>query len=782
MIEIPELAAGGLAAGTLSALFLGGGLLRSRRGRARQRDEIATLHSHLDVARQEVDRATQAFTAEVVHLAQQRIPAAATRTAHPHLTVPGPLRPEVAGTELGVGLEGALDGLRTAIAQERKRVDAAARAGMRGATREIQAGLYRLQDVLRGLQQRYDDPELTQTLFTLDHENEQSLRRAQVAAVVCGAWVGLAREESHLVEAVTGGQARLVGYHRVQVHHHLEDGTALVSHAVEPVAIIVAELLDNALRHSSPDTDVVVNLERVHHGVTVTIDDAGVGMAADERAHAQRMVAGSDPILLSELGDPPRMGLAAIGQLTRQFDLSVDLSSPSPYGGVRAVLLVKKHLLSHIDPTEQPPAASAPRSTRRDDRHTGSHPDLYAADRARPYTSDHAAAQAGGRGAAQPVDRAAPRADGRSAAQPAGHTAPHAGSQGATQRAGYTDPLAGSQTDAHTPDRTGGHAEGQDVPQLAGRVAPYAGEHADAYAGDRVGPLAGDQTDAHTPDHTSRHAEGQGSPPPAGRVAPSAEDHADPYAGRQTDPHTPDHTSGHAGSQGAPQPGGHTAPHPEGQGAPYAGEHAAAHAGDRTDPHAGNQTGPHTPDHTGGHAEGQSALHAGDLAAPHAGNQTDDPHTPDHTSGHAGSQGAAQPADHAAPHALHQTNPHTTDRTDPHAGDRPHPGAKAAYADGARAVLVPSPDPYAEAHSRPDDPTFAREPRTGADAAAPDGDVLPRRRRRVRAGAAAPQAAPAAPPAPARTPDEAAAALGALQAGTAAARGDASPAPADSPG
>ncbi|WP_156722024.1 ATP-binding protein [Streptomyces apocyni] len=392
MIEIPELAAGGLAAGTLSALFLGGGLLRTRRQQARQQarqhEEIATLRSHLDVARQEVAHATRAFTAEVAHLAQQRIPAEATRAAHPHIQVPGPLHADVDGSELGAGLEDALEGLRTAIAQERKRVDAAARAGMRGATREIQAGLYRLQDVLRGLQQRYDDPELTQTLFTLDHENEQSLRRAQVAAVVCGAWVGLAREESHLVEAVTGGQARLVGYHRVRVHHHLQDGTALVSHAVEPVAIIVAELLDNALRHSSPDTDVVVNLERAHHGVTVTIDDAGVGMATDERAHAQRMVAGKDPILLSELGDPPRMGLAAIGQLTRQFDLSVDLSSPSPYGGVRAVLLVRSHLLSHIDPAERRPAASAPRSTRKADPKTDPHAEVPS----RPYADDVAPA------------------------------------------------------------------------------------------------------------------------------------------------------------------------------------------------------------------------------------------------------------------------------------------------------------------------------------------------------------------------------------------------------
>ncbi|MEU1277336.1 ATP-binding protein [Streptomyces sp. NPDC005805] len=358
MIEIPELAAGGLAAGTLSAFALGGGLLRARRARARQQTEIEALRERLDAARGELERAGAAFAAEVEHLTDRRMPAEATRSAHPHIQVPGPLGPA------GAGLDGVLDSLRGAIAHERKRVDAAARAGMRGTTREIQAGLYRLQDVLHGLQQRYDDPELAQTLYALDHENEQSLRRAQVAAVVCGAWVGLAREESHLVDAVTGGQARLVGYHRVQVHHHLEPGTALVSHAVEPVAIIVAELLDNALRHSSPDTAVVVNLERAHHGVTVTVDDAGVGMAPDERARAQRMVAGSDPILLSELGDPPRMGLAAIGQLTRQFDLTVDLSTPSPYGGVRAVLLVKNHLLSYIDPVLHPAAAGAAPSTR----------------------------------------------------------------------------------------------------------------------------------------------------------------------------------------------------------------------------------------------------------------------------------------------------------------------------------------------------------------------------------------------------------------------------------
>lgn len=357
MIELPDLVTGGLAVGALSALALGGTVLRSRRRYAALRAKTDRLHARLDAFQ-------QVLTAEVEHLAAQRVPATARQLAHPHVAVPGPVQPHISGTPLGIALEAVLTGVRAELAAQRTRIDAAAQAGMRGAVREIQAALYRLQDALRTLQQRYDEPELAQTLFELDHENEQSLRRAQVAAVVCGAWVGLAREESHLVDAVTGGQARLADYRRVKVHNHLEPGTALVPHAVEPVAIIAAELLDNALRHSSPDTDVVVNLEHVHHGVCVTVDDAGLGMTQDERVRAQRLVAGRDPILLTGLGDPPRMGLAAVGRLTRQFDLAVDLSSPSPYGGVRAVLRVDSHLLSRLDPSELPPAVSAARSTR----------------------------------------------------------------------------------------------------------------------------------------------------------------------------------------------------------------------------------------------------------------------------------------------------------------------------------------------------------------------------------------------------------------------------------
>ncbi|MFF9625176.1 ATP-binding protein [Streptomyces griseosporeus] len=477
MIELPDLVAGGLAAGTLSALALGGGLLHTRRRLARQQAESAALRGRLD-------ESLRVFTAEVEHLAARRLPAAARALAHPHVTVPGPLHPQTAGSPLGHALEGVLQGLRVELAAQQVRVDAAAQAGMRGATREIQAALYRLQDALRGLQQRYDDPELAQTLFELDHENEQSLRRAQVAAVVCGAWVGLAREESHLVDAVTGGQSRLAGYRRVTVHNHLRPGTALVSHAVEPVAIITAELLDNALRHSAPDTEVLVSLEHVHHGVCVTVDDAGVGMTPDERERGQRLVAGRDPILLTDLGDPPRMGLAAIGQLTRQFDLTVDVSSPSPYGGVRAVLRVAEHLLSRIDPAERPPAASAPRSTRENTPEPSGR--ALPGDAPAPTAGDTAVGATGVPAPAAPGDTAAhgdggPAATlpGRPAATPHG-TAPggpaasQPGRPAAAPSGGHPAAPHGVPAPAASPAATPAHAYGTEPPGPgAGTVPPH---------------------------------------------------------------------------------------------------------------------------------------------------------------------------------------------------------------------------------------------------------------------------------------------------------------------
>ncbi len=132
------------------------------------------------------------------------------------------------------------------------------------------------------------------------------------------------------------------------MHSHAEP-LAVVSRAVEPVVLAVAELLDNAARHSQPNTTVEVGIQPVHNGACVVIDDAGVGMDGREIQNAVAMLSGRRPVDVSRLGDPPQFGFPVIGVLAARYGFSVSVDTRSPYGGVRAVVFLPSALLTQLD-------------------------------------------------------------------------------------------------------------------------------------------------------------------------------------------------------------------------------------------------------------------------------------------------------------------------------------------------------------------------------------------------------------------------------------------------
>ncbi|MFI9588600.1 sensor histidine kinase [Streptomyces sp. NPDC052236] len=343
MTQIPEAFLEVLAAGAAAAALVVGWLLfRARRlvGCLRaERDAALEANEHLDARRQVLE-------AETRHLVGVRLPALATYLAHRHVPVPGLLHPVFAGTHVDQLHRGALDQVAKAVAAECQRVDEAAQAVMRGATTVIQAQSYQLQSKIDDMQHRYEDPDIAEDLLELDHLNEQNLRRIQATGVLCGAWPGLTRADSHLGDIVVGAQSRIRGYHRVQVASKLELPIAVVARAVEPIAITVAELLANAVHHTHGSLAIDVSLHQVEAGACIVIDDAGVGMHADEVEFATGLLSGQQPILLTELGDPPRSGFAAIGRLVQRYGFSVSIDKPAPYGGVRAVVFIPGHLLT----------------------------------------------------------------------------------------------------------------------------------------------------------------------------------------------------------------------------------------------------------------------------------------------------------------------------------------------------------------------------------------------------------------------------------------------------
>ncbi|UQA95473.1 ATP-binding protein [Streptomyces halobius] len=363
MTSIPEALLWCLSAGTAAAVVLAALMVRAHKQRADLRQRLAAAEEHNSATLQsntELSARLRATEAEIRHLAGTRLPDLTMALAHPHVPVRGLLDSRFAGSETDHALTAVLDQVGEAVAGERQRVDAAAQSTLRGATTTIQALLYRLQTALQDMQHRYDDPQIAQDLLDADFLNEQALRRIQATAVVCGAWPGLTREDSYLAELVVGATSRLRGYERVQVSNQLRDPVAVVARAVEPVAITITELLANALHHSHQELPVTVTLQQGNKGASVIIDDYGVGMHDDEIKLAMELLSGADGLLLTQLGDPPRSGFAAAGQLVRQYGFGVHVE-PSPYGGVRAVVYIPGDpLLTVLDESTQPMSVMAP--------------------------------------------------------------------------------------------------------------------------------------------------------------------------------------------------------------------------------------------------------------------------------------------------------------------------------------------------------------------------------------------------------------------------------------
>ncbi|MEU5835375.1 ATP-binding protein [Streptomyces diacarni] len=363
MTEIPVALLVTLSVGTAAAVALALLLARSMRESRRLRQRSAVAEKDLqDAMRHQAALATraQAVEAEVRHLAAARIPDLAAALAHPNVPVRGVADPAFRGTELDRSLASVLDQVGDAVTKERLRVDGAAQSAMRGATTTIQALLYQLQTRLQTMQERYDDPFVAEDLLGADFLNEQAIRRIQATAIVCGAWPGLTRQNSHMGDVVVGAMSRLVGYARVQVTNQLRDPVGIVARAVEPVAVALTELMANALHYSHPELPVAVTIQQGNRGASIIVDDAGVGMHGEEMERAQRMITGEEVLLLTELGDPPRTGLATVGQLVKQYGFTTSIET-SPYGGVRAIVHIPgETLLTLLDEEEQPMSPMAP--------------------------------------------------------------------------------------------------------------------------------------------------------------------------------------------------------------------------------------------------------------------------------------------------------------------------------------------------------------------------------------------------------------------------------------
>ncbi|MDB1087843.1 ATP-binding protein [Streptomyces sp. ACA25] len=247
----------------------------------------------------------------------------------------------------------------TALQDREYQRDSARRAIVNIACR-IQSEVHRLQDDLRKMQFRHGSPEVLGDLMHLEHRVNVAGRVATGLAVLGGGSpVRQWQKPVALYDVLRAGSAPIVEYLRVEQHRVAD--IAVIGAAVEPLMLVLSELLDNATRYSPPSSSVVVNTEEVASGVEISVEDKGMGLTEEARARAEFLLTQSvDGLDLADLGESARIGLRVAGILATRHRLRISLR-PSTCDGVRAVVFVPHELLTPLPmPAPLPGSRTAP--------------------------------------------------------------------------------------------------------------------------------------------------------------------------------------------------------------------------------------------------------------------------------------------------------------------------------------------------------------------------------------------------------------------------------------
>jgi hypothetical protein len=130
---------------------------------------------------------------------------------------------------------------------------------------------------------------------------------------------------------------------------------AVSGKAVADLTHMLAELVENAVRFSPPDTGVSVRTRpRVQEagGWVLTVEDWGVGLPADDLASANKLLAAPKEV---DLSVSQRLGLHVVARLAQRHGVGVSLTQ-TPGGGITAVVVLPVELFS--DSVAEPVAAA----------------------------------------------------------------------------------------------------------------------------------------------------------------------------------------------------------------------------------------------------------------------------------------------------------------------------------------------------------------------------------------------------------------------------------------
>jgi signal transduction histidine kinase len=218
----------------------------------------------------------------------------------------------------------------------------------RNLARRSQSLLHRQLALLDAMERRAKEPEELEDLFRIDHLTTRMRRHAESLIILSGeaparAW----RRPVPFVDVLRAAVAEVEDYTRIKVAANTQ--AAITGAAVADVIHMIAELAENAVVFSPPNTPVLISGDVVGRGFAVEIEDRGLGLSEERRAELNDLLENPPPF---DLSGSDQLGLFVASQLARKHDIRISLRG-SPYGGTTAIVLIPTTLVASEESYQQ---------------------------------------------------------------------------------------------------------------------------------------------------------------------------------------------------------------------------------------------------------------------------------------------------------------------------------------------------------------------------------------------------------------------------------------------
>src|ERR1700722_416517 len=210
----------------------------------------------------------------------------------------------------------------------------------RNLARRSQSLLHRQLALLDAMERRAREPEELEDLFRIDPLTTRMRRHAESLIILSGdaparSW----RRPVPFVDVLRAAVAEVEDYTRIKVTANTR--AAISGPAVADVIHMVAELAENAVVFSPPNTPVLISGDVVGRGFAVEIEDRGLGLSDERRAELNNLLENPPPF---DLSGSDQLGLFVASQLAKKHNIKIALRG-SPYGGTTAIVLIPNTLV-----------------------------------------------------------------------------------------------------------------------------------------------------------------------------------------------------------------------------------------------------------------------------------------------------------------------------------------------------------------------------------------------------------------------------------------------------